>query len=407
MTFKKPISRIRPVCLAMLLGLVSLAGCYREPYLHLPGEYRDFDIPLVDLNLVAYWNYKVTYSVEYDWKAEWYYGYSFEDSLLLGKIGYTKPKGYNVRRYFTYQQQYGPHTNVLSNSVKDSVLHCEFEFGFWDILVWNQIEPFPGDLAQNLNINESLEKVTAYTNQSTRSTRYRAPNYSRAFWQPEELFAAYSQGEEIDEQLTGFDYDSIRNVWIKKLNMKLEPLTYIYLTQVLIHNNNNKIIGVDGSADLSGVARETNLNTGVSDVDSVSVTYNVFFKPRVVIPQTNKAYYDNETHFAKDSVIAVVGGRVLTFGIPNQNGNRVGGDSLPPVVNPCRQYIDVKMLFNNGMDSTFVFDVTDQITSRWKGGVITCEIDMDTIRIPRRSGGSAFNAVVKDYEDGGTYEFPM
>ena len=107
MRFKKPISRIRPVCLAMLLGLVSLAGCYREPYLHLPGEYRDFDIPLVDLNLVAYWNYKVTYSVEYDWKAEWYYGYSFEDSLLLGKIGYTKPKGYNVRRYFTYQQQYG------------------------------------------------------------------------------------------------------------------------------------------------------------------------------------------------------------------------------------------------------------------------------------------------------------
>ena len=65
------------------------------------------------------------------------------------------------------------------------------------------------------------------------------------------------------------------------------------------------------------------------------------------------------------------------------------------------------MQFNNGMDSTFVFDVTDQVRKLYKGGVITVELDMDTVPIPQRSGGSGFNAVVKDTEDGGTYEFDM
>jgi hypothetical protein len=59
------------------------------------------------------------------------------------------------------------------------------------------------------------------------------------------------------------------------------------------------------------------------------------------------------------------------------------------------------------MDSTFVFDVTQQVRHRYKGGVITVELDMDTVPIPTRRGGSGFNAVVQDVQDGGTYEFEM
>ena len=64
------------------------------------------------------------------------------------------------------------------------------------------------------------------------------------------------------------------------------------------------------------------------------------------------------------------------------------------------------MQFNNGLDSTFVFDVTDQVRHRYKGGVLTVELDMDSISIPRRPGGSAFDAVVEDYEEV-THEFEM
>ena len=59
------------------------------------------------------------------------------------------------------------------------------------------------------------------------------------------------------------------------------------------------------------------------------------------------------------------------------------------------------------MDSTFVFDVTEQVRRRWRGGVITVELDMDTVPMPTRKGGSAFDAVVKDFEDGGTHEFDL
>ena len=56
--------------------------------------------------------------------------------------------------------------------------------------------------------------------------------------------------------------------------------------------------------------------------------------------------------------------------------------------------MDFTMQFNNGMDSTFVFDVTQQVRQRWKGGVINVELNMDTIPMPSRSGGSGFDAVV-------------
>lgn len=68
--------------------------------------------------------------------------------------------------------------------------------------------------------------------------------------------------------------------------------------------------------------------------------------------------------------------------------------------------MDLKLLFNNGIDSTFVFDVTDQVRRRYKGGVLTVELDMDTIPVPTRNGGSAFDAVVKDFEEE-TYEFDV
>ena len=69
--------------------------------------------------------------------------------------------------------------------------------------------------------------------------------------------------------------------------------------------------------------------------------------------------------------------------------------------------MDCTMQFYNGMDSTFVFDVTDQVRKLYKGGVITVELDMDTVPTPLRPGGSGFDAVVKEMEDGGTWEFPM
>ena len=221
--------------------------------------------------------------------------------------------------------------------------------------------------------------------------RYHAPKYQHSFWQPEQLFSACEQGIEISEDLKGFVYDKENNVWVRMLNMFLEPITYIYLTQVILRHNDGRVVHVPGTANLSGMARSTNVNTGVAGTDAIAVNFYMRLK--------------NGKEWKNGEIVDIVGGRLMTFGICGQNANRIS--RAEENIDSEHHYLDVLMQFYNGMDSTFVFDVTDQVRKRYKGGVITVELDMDTIPIPKRRGGSGFDAVVKDFEDGGTWEFPM
>ena len=109
----------------------------------------------------------------------------------------------------------------------------------------------------------------------------------------------------------------------------------------------------------------------------------------------------------------IIGGKVLTFGIPKINpislNTRSYKESLQQVGTADlnnRHYVDLTMQFSNGMDSTFVFDVTNQVRKLYRGGVITIELDMDHVPVPVRPGGSGFDAVVKDFEEK-EWEFDM
>lgn len=149
---------------------------------------------------------------------------------------------------------------------------------------------------------------------------------------------------------------------------------------------------VEGNANLSGMARSVNLNTGVTGADAITVNFFMRMKQDVADKNGNK--------------VDVIGGKVLTFGIPKLNPSKLDAraylESLQKVSDADlnnRHYIDVKMQFYNGKDSTFVFDVTDQARRLFRGGVITVELDMDKVPVPNRSGGSGFDAVVEDYEE--------
>lgn len=379
---------------AIVVSVVSmLVCCIPEPELHLfdSGEI-DVKLPLVNIDIDTYWDYdfETTYSANSNWRDEWFYGWDEEDKRLFGNIGYSEPEVYLLRRYYTGSTPFEPHTSVLSATVQGTSYKARYNWGFWDILVWNDI--ITPDGVQSLIFDEqtSLDYVTAYTNQSMALSRYQAPRYTRSFYQPEELFSGYVQGVEIDKELKGFDYDPVNNVYIKHINLSLEPITYIYLTQVILHHNNHRIVGVDGSGNLSGFGRTTTINTGITGDDVITVHYY------------NRLKRDCDKN---GELVDIVGGRLLTFGLCGMNANRI--KKREEVTDQASHYLDVTMQFNNGLDSTFVFDVTEQVRRRWKGGVITVELDMDTIRIPSRSGGSAFDAVVKDFEDGGTHEFEM
>lgn len=378
--------------LLLLLAMIALlGGCKREPILHLYDEEEiEMDLPVIDLDLEVYWDYEIAFGIMYDWKAEWYYGWDENDILIFGEQGYTVPTTFNLRRYYTAQVPYAPHTRVIASYIEGTHFQGQYDWGFWDMLVWNNIQTIDG--VQSLIFDEatSLDSVTAYTNPSMTPSRYQAPRYTRSFYAPEPLFSAYEQAIEISSDLKGFVFNEERNAWVRTLKMVLQPITYIYLTQVIIHHNNGRITGVDGTANLSGMARTTNLNTGCAGNDAITVYYKVNLKK------------DCDKN---DELVDIVGGRLMTFGIPGNEANSLSRAS--DVHDNNSHYMDVNMQFYNGMDSTFVFNVTDQVRKRYKGGVITVELDMDTIPIPTRSGGSGFNAVVKDFEDGGTHEFEM
>ena len=383
---------------------IFFSSCIRQPELHLyDGGHTHFDLPFADINLDVYWDYDATY----DWKAEWHYGWDEQDKQIFGEIGYTKPSVFNMRRYYTKDEPMAPHTQVQSNTLYEPHFYGKLDWGYWDILVWNEVYTLDGVQSLHFDETTTLDSVTAYTNPSMHVARYQAPRYTNSFYAPEALFAAYEQAINIDQNLDNYVYDKERGVYVKVINMTLLPITYIYLTQVILHNNKGRVTSVDGNANLSGMARSTTVNTGVAGEDAITIYYNSRMKKDMpLIPYDPKTAADPGAS-ADPSVerVDIVGGRLLSFGLCKQAGNRVS--RVEDLTDQYRHYIDVTMQFNNGMDSTFVFDVTKQIRNRYKGGVITMELDMDTVPIPRRPGGSGFNAVVKEIEDGGTWEIEL
>jgi len=384
---------MRKIMILLLLALLALSRCYREPPLHL----YDIDnpalaLPIVELSLDTYWNYDGNLGINYDWRAEWYYGWDDEDRRIFGELEYEEPTKFFLRRYYTGNEKEGTRIERRNAYISGRTFRASYDWGFWDILAWNDVKTIDG--VQSLNFDEKSsydEDILAYTNTTMYSSRYYAPRYQNSFYEPEQLFSACEKGVEINKNLDGFEYDEENDIWIRKLNMYLEPLTYIYLPQIILHNNRGRINGVQGIANLSGMARFTSLNSGIAGTDAIAVNFNVRLK--------------NDKDFKAGEKVDIAGGRIMTFGICGLNANRVS--HVDDKLDSERHYLDLNMTFNNGMDSTFVFDVTDQVRKRYKGGVITIELDVDTVPIPRRKGGSGFNAVVKDYEDGGTWEFPM
>lgn len=384
-------------------GLV-LSGCEREPDLHLHrgGADIETELPVVDLNLNVLWDYLFKYNVEYDWQSEWYYGWDDTDVSLFGKLGYTEPSEFEIRRYFNRYTKDGPHSAPYSHHISGRFLSARYDYGFWDILAWNDIQTPDGVQSVHIDESSTYDYVTAFTGQTMIPTRYNAPKFTRAFYQPEELFAGYDSGIEINRNLDGFSFDASRNCWVRRLDMELQPVTYIYLVQVILHHNNRdfrKVTATDGNANLSGMARSVNLNNGITGTDAITVNFNT----RMKFDRKGK---NGET-------VDIIGGKLLTFGMPNLNPHKLSTraytESLSKIAESDlnnRHYVDVNMQFYNGKDSTLVFDVTDQVRRLFRGGVITIDLDMDKVPVPSRTGGSGFDAVVKDWEEK-EWEFDM
>ena len=394
----KQLLRAMYVTVALLFTSI-IGGCDPIPPLHLREEIDiDVKFPKVVLDFDVVWNYDLLYEfgydTVYDWRKEWRYGWDETDSLLFGPIGYTLPEDFNIRRYYLGHDTLAKHTTVLRDQIHGHSFTSTYNFGYYDFLVYNEVES--RDVAQSIVIDEetTLDSITAYTNETNYGTRYHSTR-AYAYNQPEELFAAEKKKVYISKNIEDYDYyDEVHDTYYKYIDMLLNPVVYIYLTQVIIHHNWGKVVGTDGNANLSNFAYSTTLNTGIAGNDPVAVHYNTRLKQNV---------YDTLCNEEVD----IVGGRLTTFGIRGINPFDYRYHlQIPEQIRNQRHYMDVNLIFGNGNDSTLYFDVTDQVIRRFRGGVITVELDMDTIRSPGRNGGSGFDAVVQVWVDE-THEFDV
>lgn len=398
---------------AAALVLTLFGSCAIEPPLHL-HEDIDVPLPLIDLELRTLWDYDLYYNGErYDCESYWLYGWDEEDTQRFGKIGYREPNIFNIRRYYNGWRKGVAHSSVLADQVEGTLFTGEYNFGFYDLLVFNEVEETDG--AQNIHIDEhDLDNTIAFTNQTMHSTPHHSPKYSNSVNQPEGLFAVYQRDIEIpdpaqDYVAHGFHWDNVRNRWVKTLTATLEPVVYIYLTQIILVNNHGRVAGVDGSADLSGMAHDVNLNTRINGIDPVSVYYGVRMKDynHYHLTYTGPTTGDLITYVSDNPVselvnepVDIIGGKVMTFGMcsldPASFPSRVGyAESVKRIeeLDPAHHYVDVNLVFNNGINKTCSFDVTNQVRRLYKGGVLTIIVDVDKI-YTTNGNGAGFDAEI-------------
>lgn len=408
----------------LVLAAALLSSCVRIPELHL---HRDghllIQLPVVELDLDVYWNYSTDYGWEYDftydWRKQWFYGWDEEDEKQFGEIGYSKkPTAFNIRRYYLGYDPDARHWERDPDQVHDTVYLAEYKLGYYDILAWNIVNTIDGVQALDYWEGQApYDSVVAYTN-TTRFSVSRAPavNTATVRYQPEALFAGTKDTLFISQDPRDYIYDPIKNVYRKTVHMTLYPVTYIYLVQLILHHNHSDehvgtngggISDVQGDAVLTGMSANTVLNTGIAGQSETSVYYSTRMKEHM------KGRNDED--------VDIIGGRLYTFGICNVNPNLVTkrnqvADLIQTNDRPYsaadlaaqdtkEHYVGIQVKFRNSLDSTLYFNVTDSVRKYYRGGVLTLELDMDTVKVPHKSTG-LFDATVVE-PDSTTYIFDL
>ena len=369
--------------------MLSLASCI-EPPLHLPGQELAVDLQVAQTELNVVWDNEV--QLEH----EWYYGWDLKDDSIWGHIGYPTPTRYEVRRYYKGDNPKGMHTNLDAFTTNTSRFRRYFQFGYYDMLFYSDIDSEDG--TQVLVMNETPDSVIATTT-GTRGISRSILNMSRAtsgdttgviglLNQPEIFYAAYTENVYISSDLNDYEYDPVENIYIKHLEAKLRPLVYIYLVQFILYNNEDgKIQGVNGNAALSSMASATNVNTGhTSNTPAV-----VYFNTRMKKNQT-----------VDGQVCDIVGGKLTTFGLCDNEPYTRSGATYAGTRGNLKNYLYYDLVWNNGKVKTYEFEVTDQCLSQAHGGILTVKIDCSKLTPPENEesgSGSLFVPTVEDYDE--------
>lgn len=378
--------KVMNICILLLTLCTN--SCI-EPPLRLPAQEVLIDVPVVQTQMELVWN------VETDWKSEWYYGWDEADRKRWGEMDYPKPASFEVRRYFLGQEENQPHSNVDPFTISGNHFKRTFEFGYYDMLIWSNIES-PDNIQALIIDEQDMDSVKATTTvtKSVSLSKAEDPRPTAMYNQPEVFYSSYPQNIYISRNFDDYDYyDEVEKTWVKKINCNMDPRVFIYFVQIVLLNNDGRVAAVTEDAAISAFANGTSINTGrTSDVPCV-VCFETNLKKGLVY---------------KGIPADIAGGKMTTFGLCDMPGI---------VENPSHVYsgprTDIKnyLLFeikmSKGSIKNYQVDITSQCRKQSHGGVITVVLDCSTLEdIVEDGGHSIFNPMVDDYEEI-TYDIPL
>lgn len=372
--------------LAALLMAVLLTSCI-EPPLKLPAQEVIVDMPIVITDLEVVWD------IDTEWEKEWYYGWDAIDETIFGPLEYPDPFSFEVRRYFLGPQMRVPHTQVDKRTINSTHFRDKYQFGYYDMLLWSNIYSSEG--VQVVTINEdNLDEVTASTT-VTRSIRLKGETgpANALYNHPEIFYSAYPRDIYISHYPEDFDYyDEQEHLWVKKIKTTLTPLVYIYLVQVILLNNDGRVVDVSGDCAISAFSSGTSVNTGHTFNNPCMVYFNSRMKKGLDY---------------KGTTVDIIGAKFTTFGLCDMEGYTKG---TGPIYSGSRTELPNYLFFELKLASSSVVamktEVTSQCLNQCHGGVITVIIDCHDIQDPGGGGGNIFNPEVEDYDEL-EFEIPM
>ena len=392
-----------PVAVVLLFMLSVVASCERKPlYLRGQGSTR-IDFADFEVKLELLWGV--------DWETEWQYEW---DEKLWGPIGYTEPDWmraffYDVQRNDTSKVRTSNFYEMFTTRKENSVT---LKTNAWcDMLFYT---------AGTEYILFDPASDNSYYNATTRSSskgQYRArgprtardPRALRAFVDrnpPDELVGTPIEDLWISDDPN--DYEARLNpdgstTYIYHIKANLRPYTFIYLYQVMLLNNyDEKGIRVKGCQGMTadGVAEGVELFSRHTYPTQVSVTTDDGdVKPlqahrMLTLPDGTRTEGD------------IFAARMLTWGLPDMVPLDYFSRGVTQDRSDIFHTLGIGLVLRNGQVYTVEEDVTEQMEKKPTGGVIT--VVLDTKEIPDSiinepptppSGGGAFNASVKDWEN--------
>lgn len=350
--------------LSLLLSLLLTIGCseMHSPELHPSGKLR------IELQV----NQEV--QIENMWEVDWQTELLFDwDETLHGKVGYTTPETFHMD-YF----KAATHTHVGQRDVLGNRVTLSLDYGFYDMLFYNNDYEL-------IRIDEEPDwsAVRAYTepNPYAQAPQSMIKRDMSIRQMPEQLFSVLHQGVEISDNMDDYTWIPEEGIWLLSIESVLLPRVFIYIVQVELRNNNERVTGCR-SLTLEGLAESTELLSGLNSTTTISHQFPAFA----------------QKHQNSDgSVSDLFAGRMTTFGIPGympwKEYTRMKKAETRGVLaitsDTPRNICHIELRYANGGVLAIPVDVTEQVWSQPVGGVIKIVLDADDYEEPEppASGG--------------------